>query len=172
VGIEEGEFVRAKFIALEGDLRGLLNSFPLWRSYEYEARRLELPESFDLERLKITRLEIISSLAKFPEDIDSSVGRSLNDISTGVEFGGGSYYRPAVYDFAASFANVISRLLKRIIDEVAAGGSEGIREGTKKLVVGVMVGGGAIMVWLVANGLGLFPWLSTAWQFAKKLIGL
>lgn len=173
VGSEQGDYVRARFISLESDLRGILNSFPLWRSYEYEATRLQMPETFSIERMKITQGEIISSLKKFPNAIDSSVPTSLNEIDDpGYRFGSGVYLRSNVYDFAASFANVLSRLMRRVIDEIARGGSEGVREGTKKLVAAIMLSGGATMIWLVANGLGLFPWLTAAWQFVRNVIGL
>jgi hypothetical protein len=125
-----------------------------------------MPPSFDLDRLKITKQEIISSLQKFPQNVDHLVTDSLQGINAGADFGG-AYGRPSVYDYAAAFANVLSRILKKVISEVAAGSSEGVRDGIKKLVSAVMIGGGATMVWLITSGLNLFPWLAEALAIRK-----
>jgi hypothetical protein len=169
---EQGSYIRARFLSLEGDLRGLLNSFPLWRQYEYESHRFRMPETFDLEQMNKAKSEIVSSLEKFPDNVDEPVVRSLELISPGSELSGGTYLRSYVYDFSAALANILSGLMKKLIAEITAGSSEGIREGTKKIVAAVMVGGGATMVWLIGKGLGLFPWLTQAWEFVKKILGL
>jgi uncharacterized protein YjbI with pentapeptide repeats len=166
---EQADYIRARFITLEGDLRSLLNAFPSWRSYDYAAHHLFLPEEFDFDRLSSTKDEIIAALQKFPQEIDRSVLTSLKEIN--VNFFG-IVDRSSVYDFAAAHVNVLSRLLKKLLSEVALGGAEGIREGTKKLVAGIMVGGGATMVWLITSGLKSFPWLGEAWNFVRRLIGL
>jgi Pentapeptide repeats (9 copies) len=170
---EQPDYVRARFLSLEGDLRDLLSSFPEWRVYEASANSLRLKDGFDFDKLSAAQVELERSLRKFPVMVDEPVVSSLQEISRAKK--GSYWFDPTgaeLHDIAASHANVVSRVLKKLIDEVGAGGLEGVRDATKTLVSSVMVGGGATVVWLITRGLGLFDWLSQAWEFVRKILSL
>jgi hypothetical protein len=171
---EQLQYIHARFLSLEGDLRDILSSFPEWREYELHALETNMPEEFDFRKLRAAQAEFSSALGKFPEHVDGDVTKAVGDLSQVLsQLSDWQDYRDKkfeIFDVASSNTNVISRILKRVIDEVIRGGTEGIRDGTKAFVTGVMVAGGGTLVWLITKAIGVFDWLWSAWEFVRHAL--
>jgi hypothetical protein len=168
---EHSEYIQARFLAVESNVRDILSSFPEWRKYEFTCQQMRMPDDFDPYYLTKCKTELRSVLSKHPDKIDLSVVNAIDRVET-VETEKYFMAKGETYDAISSFTNVISRILQSVLDEISKGGLDGIRDATKKLVVAVLVGGGATCVWIAGTVLGLYPWLTQAWTFLRKLFGV
>ncbi|WP_455956143.1 hypothetical protein [Methylorubrum aminovorans] len=170
---QHSDYVEAKIISFELNLRDSLSSYEEFRQYEIETQAIRPNENFDNQQFISAQIDFSKSLRMQTESVDSSVILGTDRI---IELQSRAYQQPGtkslLYGAASTFANIMSRIFVRAINEAIDGAMEGIKESTKKLVMTTMTVGGGVLLWLMTSGLGSFSWLKHAWEYVRLILGM